>query len=284
VLVRLRESLQDDEDVQRVVNAWSAIRSADSAEAELCRSLAAMGVDPYDPDEATDTLIEIAQRAIQVLPGELRADFFEGSDPQYLENNLKWVEQAVASFRPTIGSAEFPTIDPVTAPTAHDTGYLSARRVRSELLGLAADALVPDLTAVLVDHLGWAPGCSRAVEGEARLDGIIGLDAARSAPLLLIADKRSERAQRFRLARAAFFPVTRNLGSSARLLTTAVTRPQRAARAFAAELLAPAAALAERISGSLNDEDVEHLADEFLVSPLIIRHQIENHGLAYLET
>lgn len=284
VLGRLGESLRDNKDVDRVTAAWSAIRSADSVEAELCRSLAAMGVDPYDPEEATETLIAIVQRAIDVLPGELRADFFEGSDLRDLQSNLDWVEQAVASLRGTIGCADFPTIDPVTALTAHDIGYLSARRVRSEFLGLAEDAPVPDLAALLVSRLGWAPGCSRAVEGPTRLDGIVGLDNASSAPLLLTAGERSGPAQRFRLARAAFFPVTRSLGSSARLLTAAVTRPQRASRAFAAELLAPAASLARRISGSLNDEDVEHLAEEFLVSPLVIRHQVENHGLAYLGT
>ena len=64
VLVRLGERLQNNEDVERAVEAWSAIRSADSAEVNLCRSLAVMGVDPYDPDEATDAIIGIVQRAI----------------------------------------------------------------------------------------------------------------------------------------------------------------------------------------------------------------------------
>ena len=59
--------------------------------------------------------------------------------------------------------------------------------------------------------------------------------------------------------------------------------PQRAARAFAAELLAPAAALERRVSGWVNDHDVEQLADEFLVSPQVICHQVENHGLGYVQ-
>jgi hypothetical protein len=243
VLSRLEEKLRNDEDVQRVVKAWNAIHSADPNEAELCRSLALMGVDPYDPDQATDTLIAIVQRAIQVLPSDLRDDCLAGSDPQHTANNLNWIEHALACLHTTIDSAEYPTIHAVTAQTAHDTGYLSARRVRSELLGLAADAPIPDLAAVLVNRLGWVGECSRAVAAEARLDGMIGLDKSSAAPVLLVADKRSERAHRFRLARAAFFPVTRSLGSRGRLLTSAVTRPQRAARAFAAELLAPATAL-----------------------------------------
>jgi hypothetical protein len=86
------------------------------------------------------------------------------------------------------------------------------------------------------------------------------------------------------LARAAFFCVTGALGSNARLLTSSVTPPQRAARAFAAELLAPAAALAKRVSGRLNDEDVEDLAAEFAVNPQVLLHQVENHGLGYVDT
>ena len=55
----------------------------------------------------------------------------------------------------------------------------------------------------------------------------------------------------------------------------------RAARAFAAELLVPAAALARRVSGRLSEQDVENLAAEFSVSPQVIIHQVENHGLGY---
>ena len=113
---------------------------------------------------------------------------------------------------------------------------------------------------------------------------MVGLDDASSALVLVTADRRSERAERFLLARAVFFPVSRRLGTSARLLTGSVTPPQRAARAFAAELLVPAAALANRVSGRLNDRDVENLAAEFLVNPQVILHQVENHGLGYVDS
>ena len=284
VLARLEERLPDNEDVKRAVEAWCAIRSADSAEVALCQSLAVMGVDPYDPDEASDTLIEAVQRCIRVLPDELRADLLEGSDRQSLANDLDWVERARIGLRGEISGAGFPTISPVTASTPHELGYLTARRVRSELLGMAKDVPLPDLTSTLVDRLGWAQSCSRLASTGTHVDGMVGLDDATSALVLVIADSRNERAQRFRLARAAFFPVSRRLGTHARLLTRSVTPPQRAARAFAAELLVPAAAIAARVSGRLNDQDVENLAAEFLVSPQVILHQIENHGLGYVDT
>jgi hypothetical protein len=282
VLARLDEKLPDNEDVKRVAKAWCAVRSANCEEAALCQSLAVMGVDPYDPDEADETLIEVVERCLRVLPDGLRADLFEGSGPKTLFNHFEWVERERMGLRADLRGAEFPTISPVTASTPHELGYLTARRVRSDLLGMADDAPLPNLTEVLVDHLGWARS-SRLASAGIHLDGMVGLDKATAGLVLVTADNRSERAERFRLARAAFFPVARKLGTNARLLTRSVTPLQRAARAFAAELLVPSAALANRVSASLNDQEVEDLAAEFLVNPQVVLHQVENHGLGYVD-
>ncbi len=55
-LKRLDETIGTDEDVQRVCAAWAEIQAADEEERDLCRSLALLGLDPYDPDEATESL------------------------------------------------------------------------------------------------------------------------------------------------------------------------------------------------------------------------------------
>ena len=64
-----------------------------------------------------------------------------------------------------------------------------------------------------------------------------------------------------------------------RLLTRANDWQQSASRAFAAELLAPAAALSGRLANACAWDQQGQLADEFQVSPMVIAHQIENHGL-----
>ena len=75
-----------------------------------------------------------------------------------------------------------------------------------------------------------------------------------------------------------------HLRDGPRLLTRSNERIQREGRAFAAELLAPAAALRRHIRrGSVGEQEVTDLASTFDVSPMLIRHQIENHGLAVLE-
>jgi hypothetical protein len=283
VLARLNEHLSEEEEVRRLTDAWNVVRSADGPERTLCESLAVMGVDPYDPDEATDDLIGAVERGIRNLPSDLRADLLEGSSAESFAANLDWVEQERSGLGGTIVAASFPTIHLPASPTSHETGYLAAHRVRSELLGLRSDDPVPDLESVLVGRLGWSGNLKRTAAGTDRLHGMVGLDSASSAPLLVIPGTRTERAERFRLARAAFFPVTMNIAGGARLLTGSVTRPQRAARAFAAELLAPAAALRGRVSGRVSDQEVEDLADEFRVSTLVILHQLENHDIGYAE-
>jgi len=69
-------------------------------------------------------------------------------------------------------------------------------------------------------------------------------------------------------------------GSPALLTRTQSDRQQRS-RAFAAEFLAPAAALQAKVPRPvLDEEDVEELAAKFGVSPLLISHQLENHQIA----
>lgn len=55
---------------------------------------------------------------------------------------------------------------------------------------------------------------------------------------------------------------------------------QRASRAFAAELLAPAEELAARATGRVTYDQVAELASEFQVSQMVIEHQLTNHRIA----
>ncbi|MFU8806888.1 MAG: hypothetical protein ACNA8W_23980, partial [Bradymonadaceae bacterium] len=85
---------------------------------------------------------------------------------------------------------------------------------------------------------------------------------------------------RFLLSRAAYMWSSQ---CGDRLLTTGTTWHQRASRAFAAQFLAPQDTLAGRIGGlTATDEDVDALAKEFDVSPLVVGHQLENRGISTL--
>lgn len=92
---------------------------------------------------------------------------------------------------------------------------------------------------------------------------------------------RTETGRRFAIGRGLFdFIVT---GARVpRLATRALDERQRAGRAFAAELLTPAEAIARKLPADrlLEAEDLEELAAAFRVSTEVIRHQVEKHGLA----
>jgi Zn-dependent peptidase ImmA (M78 family) len=63
------------------------------------------------------------------------------------------------------------------------------------------------------------------------------------------------------------------------LVTAAYTDRQKVERAFAAELLAPAQGVAERLGNdgvAVTSEDIEAVAQHFDVSAMVIQHQVEN--------
>jgi hypothetical protein len=92
--------------------------------------------------------------------------------------------------------------------------------------------------------------------------------------------KRREEAIRFAFCRALFDYLTTPAGEPL-LVTSARSERQKRNRAFAAEFLAPADLLREALPGqTVGDEELDDLAAVFGVSPSVIRHQIENHGLA----
>ena len=89
-----------------------------------------------------------------------------------------------------------------------------------------------------------------------------------------------ESSRRFLLARALGDYLGRS-EHGASILSSLATDRQARSRAFAAELLAPAESLRERLSDHpVPPERVDDLGQEFGVSSLVIRHQIENHHLA----
>lgn len=284
VLARLESQLPGNSEVEDLKEAWMAIGSSDSSEKDLCRALAILGLDPYDPEEVTDEITEAVQQGLRNLPPDLNDDLLE-SKPQHFREDLDWVLRQAAGLKENTEGFQFPTIELIQAATPHETGYLTARRVRAELLKLSSDEPIPELEPLLAERLGWSQDFLQRRLGKVSLDGMVGLDEASGAPVLIDPKERkrdSSFGERFLVARAAFFPITKTLGSRARLLSHASTPAQRMTRAFAAEILAPSAALKKMVSGQVSEDQLGELAAKFKVSSLAIAHQIENHRLGYV--
>ncbi len=275
---RLRAIVGDDEILVRTSEAWREITTADTSERELCRSLALLGVDPYDPDEATDTLVDLVERSACDLPAALFDDLLEGSRPTGLQAAVTWLQTNRGTLAEGTANHSYPTLTSPWAPSAHQTGYSLARESRTKLFGIDSREAINDLEELVVDQLGWDANPVRISHNGMDLEGLVGISAQTEKPVIIDPGSREGWARRFLLARSAFFTVTGTLGQG-RLLTRAVTRSQRASRAFAAELLAPASALAERAGGIVSSDEVTALCEEFGVNPLLIEHQLLNHGI-----
>lgn len=265
---------------------WNAIESTDPEEREYCESTAALGLDPYSlDDQQRREIVTIGNR----LPASIRSEFFAIAragclveESKLLLDSLKIGRantadlQALRELRPEVQSL---SILRSPAP-AWEKGYGVARELRQRLN--LDHRPVPSLPA-LSEALGSTPAeLAQAIHEQpsptAFYDAVVGLNS-KGSPGFVVTSSREE-SRRFNLCRGLFEFLTTESADAA-LLTSARSDRQAMNRAFAAEFLAPASGLQARTSGaSISTDEVDVLASEFGVSPLLIAHQIENHQIA----
>ena len=268
-------------EVEALRRDWAAITTAPPDERELCIWSARVGLDPYDPDELTDQREDLLRASVSSLEGKLRGDLLDAATADALPTDARWID---AAHDIALGSGLSAANEPALAPvghrsTAHETGYECARTLRRHLG--ANGGPVADMRAVM-RALGWAqePLLTTDSKPASPLDAILDRSAS-GAPVVVAYQDGGIEPERFRLARSLFFRHF-TAAPGRRLITAAHTWDQRASRAFAAEFLAPASALAKHIRGPVSFSDVDKLGHEYRVSPLVIEHQIDNHRLGSL--
>jgi len=286
--VHERASVNSDE-ARELQDDWRAIGGAVGAEEHLCKSAAAMGLDPYDPRELTDEIAALIEGPFAELAPALQRDLADCSSGSSLYADLTWVREAIKVLGESllIHNDALPKIS-LGKEEAHQCGYRLAReyRARRELPGV-----IEDLEAIARGgpFLAGDPVFVAARDGVAsRIKGLVVLNDAGSGRLVSLIPRSHSTAYRFLLARALFLIALHDSHHiplpifAPRLLTSSNTWIQRASRAFAAELLAPSDELSRRMSGMVSDEDISRLAGEFQVSEMVVARQIENHRLAML--
>lgn len=262
---------------------WAAISGATPDERELCGWSARLGMDAYDPDELTDEHEELMRASVSPLEAELREDLLDASTTDGLPADVAWLAAAhdtairagAAASKP-----KRPSISAVRRSAAHETGYEYARRLRQNLPAPNGGG-VTDVREAM-QEFGWArpPLLTTSSKPASFIDALVERSAGGAAVVVAPADC-GFRQEPFRLARALFLHQFA-AAPGRRLVTAAHTWDQQASRAFAAEFLAPAAALARHVGARISWRDIDELADEYQVSPLVIEHQIENHRLGSL--
>ncbi|TMQ13731.1 MAG: hypothetical protein E6J91_17415 [Deltaproteobacteria bacterium] len=271
----------EDLDSNQLRADWDAVQNSLQEEPRLCARLGEMGLDPYDAD--ADESLEGELEAL-VLSEPVIADLLAFTTPQRFKQDVSDVQLFLDQLRSGLprGNGKRPQRR-FTAPFAalsyfpYRAGYARAEAVRRSLhlAPFVAAEREPTLVAELT--VGTFDLSEIPAKENRRLDAVVSYNGVPA----LSAEQRSSRATRFLLARALHHWIFVEADAPGpRLLTRASDWQQAASRAFAAELLAPAAALAERMEGRADWDAVEKLADLFEVQPFVIHHQLSNHGLA----
>ena len=259
---------------------WEAIQGADYEELSFCETAAGLGWDPYDLDEArrddvfrlTDELGVLRSEAVPVMDtaDPLKECFairsaFEAARPNGLQ--LLSLRPLMEKRRP---AGDYPW----------EVGYDLAQQTRRHLdLDGKAIRSMKSLAKALgeeLESLKQATQPAIPLDMAPLVDGVV--TGGERGTVSFGLRKTGTVGRRFLFCRA--LGETISSGGDA-LITRGYTERQQCNRAFAAEFLAPARSLRERIHRTVIDgEEIEYLAEYFGVSTQVIVHQVENHQIA----
>ena len=250
---------------------WSAIHAMNEDEREFCRAAALLGQDPFAvPQQLAEQLIDFWRHAEPAIREDALAT---ANGDGSLAPLAGWLKEALRSLADTPGGSwsDFRAALPMsTSAEPYRRGYDLARVARGQL-GQRSERY---------DFSAAGPLAVRSVTTRPPTSTIQGLVAADS-PACALADGR-ETSRRFLLARA----LGDYLGRAERgpaILSGLATDRQAQSRAFAAEFLAPADSLRQRLGGEQIPQDiVDEVAHEYGVSSYVVRHQMDNHDLGHV--
>ncbi|MGA2259423.1 MAG: hypothetical protein ABSG53_32515 [Thermoguttaceae bacterium] len=265
-----------DSRVYQLAEQWKAIQGADVEEQHFCTLAGRMGIDPYDDREMTEELVRFLEQANAEDP--LVRDLTEVAHHEFVVEQWSWLTRVVAELGLGPNPVDLPFDIPSRGLSPPLFGYELASKVRAQARISpvspldSVEAVAPYATGKTLrfEDRNHAPG-----EG---IRAIVG----RSAGDIVCAGPTPPRAdsKRFLIARSLYHAIV-TTHTSQRLVTAAYSWEQKASRAFAAELLAPRQALAQRISTSGADSGaIETLSREFDTSTIVIENQLENAGIS----
>lgn len=268
-----------DERVAGLTADWRAIGATVAVEAEFCRGAGRSGLDPYDLATWPEGLVEWFEGVpVGQLDHAYWADLLEApDDAQVKPATADAVRRCIDAAR--VGAGK-PLKLHIHESTAYAKGYALADLARKRM-GLAEDSPLRDLqdaSEALAKRSHELRETTELPDGAVL--GIAGWQGPQK-PLLLVRSGPGHRrsGKRFTAARGLFLALF-EAAHGPRLVTEAHTWDQRASRAFAAELLAPRAAVSDLFAEACRrygtDEAEQVVADRYEVSPLVIRRQVEN--------
>jgi hypothetical protein len=260
----------------RLRDNWTAIISADDQETAFCRAAGRMRLDPYDNPLWPTGLTELLETLSEGNPSPLAWDFLAVAVPEDATALWGWVSRArdAGALGPL---AKSPPLELRADPYAGQAGVIAARRLRTRL-GIG-DAPLPGIEEV-ADAVGLGPIEFQDFNHQpgAAIRGAVGWQDERKAVVLGQRHKSIE-GQRFLLARGLFH-ATFMCQRGARLITRSHDWDQQASRGFAAEFLAPRAALVNAVPIDQDEDEqsdaIGEIAQRYHVHPELVRRQLQN--------
>lgn len=280
------QSVVDRLDEMRVTgtwlqDTWALISDTDVDVEPFCRFAGALGLSPYDIDEAIAATIERLQ---PLLGDRFLMDLCLATSAEQFPAMAVVAERAHQIVRdaPTSTLSPIASVDPpkenLSIP-AYRRGVQGAYILRKRL-GIK-DTDVRGATKIFerfeIDTAVRSSPSSNTTSDETAITGVV----VRNDGVMkigLLQEKETKR--RFAGARAIFSAWSSDGSTEPRLLTSAVTRDQQANRAFAAELTAPEAVVKSYAkNGRLSTASLFDLAAEAQISPDVVAKRASDIGI-----
>ncbi len=245
---------------------WNSLAGLDADEREFARTCARLGLDPFDIPE---TLADQVEQLDRVVAPELLEDFLDTASPEHLGQAAGWVGEAEDHLH----SAKPVRLDlgehPVDERRPWSSGYKVAGEVRRQLG-------VDHTERIELDDLVGLTRLERPAQGLRGLAGRMGDGIG------LVLPPRNGGSLAVRFSQAWALGLTTVAGRRRALLDPSHRTAPRAARAFAAELLAPAAGIEHYLKEAPEpgERAFELIADHFGTSATLIAHQYRNQVAA----
>ena len=282
-LAQLRSCELDEAATLRAMWDFIAKTPASAPDAEFCRAAGRIGLDPHDVDHWPPGLCEWLEAAPagtldQAFSVDLQSFTGDVSDLPGLDRALR---ELVARYAVGAGGGMRKEADAPGGPSsalAWQKGYERAAQLRHDAK-LADDAPAADLAGVVFDGAGVPLRSSADLRTRAPVAALAGW--AGGTIRLLARDRLAGRraAERFALARGVHHALWA-CGQGPRLVSDAVDEDQRASRAFAAELLAPRAAVLRGVEQRRREmtvaDAVAEVAAQYSVEDRVVEWQFWN--------
>ena len=270
VLERVHSDPETTVAAHHLSRAWHAVNDLEDDELEFSRAAASFGVDPFDVEtDIADAIIAFWERT----DPSVREDALALANGGHLTSIADWLSDAVGAVTRRGRGTHWSDIRRALRPSTRGVepwvrGYELARLAREQVGENGGPMNLHRTGPLAIPRQETHPPSTR-------IHGLVAADTP-----ACVTPPRGHLGTRFLRARALGDYLGRTTTGPG-LLSSLATDRQAQSRAFAAEFLAPAASLRDRIGTSYVDsEQVDELGREFRVSTELIRRQIQNHDLA----